>query len=171
MQMKFRSPTYGLCEDLDEVMDVVIKRINEKPLNEWIIAIGTDSQNKGNKTNICSAILVLEKGKGGIYFYSKSLVPRIRVIQQRMLREAEISINIGHEIIKIIEDRFLQGKPSILDYNVEIEIHCDLGHNGKSRDSISAAIGWITAEFDGQVCAKIKPDSLAASCVADKYTK
>lgn len=169
--MKFRSPTYGLCENLDEVMDVAIKRIKSKPSSEWIIAIGTDSQNKGSSTKICSAILVLEKGKGGMYFYSRSFVPKIKVLQQRMLKEAEISIGIGHKIIEIIENRFLQGELDILDYNVGFEIHCDLGHNGKSRDSISAAIGWITAEFDGQVCAKIKPESLAASCVADKYTK
>lgn len=169
--MKFISPTFGLCKNVDEVVEIMRKKILDSPNSKWTIAIGTDSQNKANNTTICSAILLIEKGSGGIYFYSKENVPRMKVVQKRMLKEAEISIGIGHEIIKKIEDDFMNEKEGILESNVNIEIHCDFGPNGKSKDSIKAAIGWITAEFGGQIDAKIKPDSLAASCIADKYTK
>lgn len=168
--MKFRSPTFGVC-NIDRMIDIILHKIRNRPDSEWTVAIGTDSQNKGNITRICSAIIVIEKGKGGSYFYSKNIVPRIMVLQQRMLKEAEISINIGHKIIETIENKFINGESDILDYNVELEIHCDFGNNGKSKGSIAAALGWITAEFGGQISAKIKPDSLAASCIADKYTK
>lgn len=169
--MKFISPTYGLCKNVEEAVKIMKSKILNNPSADWTIAIGTDSQNKANNTTICSAILLIEKGNGGIYFYSKENVPRMQVIQKRMLKEAEISIGLGHEIIKIIEDDFMNNEEGILENNVNLEIHCDFGENGKSKDSIKAAIGWITAEFGGQVDAKVKPDSLAASCIADKYTK
>lgn len=169
--MRFLSPTYGACETTDVVVDEIINRIKSKPNAEWTIAIGSDSQNRQKTTKFCSAILILEKGKGGTYFYSVSSAPRIKVIQHRMLREAEMSIELGHKFIKVLEDKFINGEFDTSDYNVELEIHCDLGHNGKSKDSIKAAIGWITSEFGDLVTTRIKPDSPAASYVADKYTK
>lgn len=169
--MRFISPTYGSNKDINDILDIIFTKMRQSPLSKWTIAIGTDSQNKGNYTKICSAILLIEKGNGGIYFHSSSIVPRIKVTQTRMLKEAEISIGLGHKIIELMEARFEEGEQDIFDYQVDFEIHCDFGPNGKSKDSIGAAIGWITAEFQGQISAKTKPESLAASYVADKYTK
>lgn len=170
--MRYISPTYGVFDNSEQVVRHMIKRIMKRPSSEWTIAIGTDSQNHGPSTRMCATILLLEKGKGGIYFYSVNSIPRIKVIQQRMLKEAEISISVGHKIIDIMEDLYLSDEVSTLyDYNLNLEIHCDLGTNGKSKDAIKAAIGWITAEFGDKVTTKIKPDSPAASYVADKHTK
>lgn len=167
---KFISPTYGKVS-LEEMMIRITDKIKSRPNSEWIIALGTDSQNKGNITTFCSTILVLEKGKGGIYFYIRQIKDRVTEVQYRMLTEAEMSIKLGHTILENFEDLYLTEKFDFYEYNIELEIHCDLGNNGKSRDSISAALGWITAEFGGKITAKIKPDSPAASYVADKHTK
>ena len=95
----------------------------------------------------------------------------MKVLQHRMLKEAEMSIDIGHRFIEVLEDKFLSGEFDMSKYNINLEIHCDLGHNGKSKDSIKAAIGWVTSEFGDLVTTKIKPDSPAASYIADIYTK
>ena len=168
--MRFVSPTYGVCEGSAQIVDKIFKKILTKEHSEWIIAIGTDSQNKQSKTKFCSAILLLEKGSGGTYFYSVHEEKRIPFIQNRMLKEAQLSIELGKEIIDEIENKQLEEFYE-REMNISFEIHCDLGHEGKSRDSISAAIGWIAAEFGNTVTTRIKPESTAASCIADKYTK
>lgn len=166
--MKFVSPTYGVFNNVNAVTLKIIERIKESPHSEWTIAIGTDSQNKGRHTKFCSAVLLLEKGKGGIYFYSTHYASRLQGLQHRMLKEAETSIAIGHKLIETFEDIYLNGN---VEYDVNLEIHCDLGKNGESQTAVNAAIGWITAEFGNKVTTKIKPDSPAASYVADRYTK
>ena len=169
-KIKFISPTYGSI-NVKEILNIITEKIKKNPNVEWIIAIGTDSQNKGPITTFCSTIILLEKGKGGIYFYSRDTQKRIEEVQYRMLTEAEKSIELSRVVLAHLEDLFMNDIFDFHDYDLSIEIHCDLGKNGKSRDSISAAIGWITAEFDGKIIAKTKPNSPAASCVADKHTK
>lgn len=169
--MKFKSPTYGVFETTKEVVRQIISKVEENLDSEWTIAIGTDSQNQGDQTKFCTAILLLEKGSGGIYFYSVHSAPRFKGLQHRMLKEAEISITIGHEVIETFENIYLEEGLEILGYKVNLEIHCDLGAKGKSECAINAAIGWITAEFGDKITTRIKPDSPAASYVADKYTK
>lgn len=169
--MRLISPSYGVCESTEIAVNEIINRMRVKPDAEWTIAIGSDSQNRGNLTKFCNVILLLEKGSGGTYFYSVHSRARVQGLQHRMLKEAEMSIELGHEVIEILENKYLNNEFEDILYNVRFEIHCDLGNNGKSKDSISAAIGWITAEFGDRVTTKIKPYSPAASYVADKYTK
>lgn len=169
--MRFVSPTYGVCEGSSQIVDKIFKKILANKHSEWVIAIGTDSQNKQDRTKFCSAILLLEKGNGGTYFYSVHEEKGIPFIQNRMLKEAQLSIELGKKIIDEIEDKQLSEEFYDKNFNISFEIHCDLGYEGKSKDSISAAIGWITAEFGDSVTTRIKPESTAASCIADKYTK
>lgn len=167
----FRSPTHGVCENIEQVIDIMFEKITSKEHADWTIAIGTDSQNKKSTTKFCSAILLLEKGKGGIYFYTLNSEERFHVLQNRMLREAELSIVLGREVITKAEDKILED--GLLDRNISVsfEIHCDLGEYGKSQESIKAAIGWITSEFGDSVVARVKPESTAASSIADKHTR
>lgn len=168
---KFKSITYNKEKDLNELMDILIERIKKSPKSSWILAIGTDSQNKKKITKFCQVVLLHEESKGGQFFYSTSKQNRIPIIQNRMLEESRMSIDIGKDILDILESRFLSGDFDYTEYNIKIEIHCDLGENGKSKDSIKSAIGWITAEFGDVITPKVKPDSCAASHIADRYTK
>lgn len=167
----FRSPAGGDMRERREVIDEMFQKILLRKDSEWSIAIGTDSQNFKDTTKFCSAILLLEKGKGGIYFYELTRESRHMVLQSRMMREAEISIALGKEIINLIEDKLLSDELIEEDLKLSFEIHCDFGKYGKSKDSIGAAIGWITSEFGDSVETKVKPDSVAASSIADKYTR
>ena len=81
-----------------------------------------------------------------------------------MLKEAETSITIGHKLIETFEDMYLEE-------NVEYNVNLELNNPKRYQTAINAAIEWITAEFGNKVTTKIKPDSPAASYVADRYTK
>ncbi|RYD04208.1 hypothetical protein N752_15295 [Desulforamulus aquiferis] len=51
---------------------------------------------------------------------------------------------------------------------LNVEIHIDVGRQGETKDLIREVVGMVTGSgFQ----AKIKPDSFAASSVADRYTK
>lgn len=167
----FRSPTIKKNLSINEVANELFEKIKSNEDSEWTIAVGTDSQNARMNTKFCTAILLLEKGKGGIYFYRVQKESRHHVLQNRMLREAEFSINVGKELIETVENFLLEEDLVEKDLKISFEIHCDLGKNGKSQDSIKAAIGWITAEFGENVKTKVKPESTAASSIADKYTR
>ena len=167
----FRSPTIKKNLSINEVVNELFEKIKSNEDSEWTIAVGTDSQNARMNTKFCTAILLLEKGKGGIYFYRVQRESRHHVLQNRMLREAEFSINVGKELIETVENFLLEEDLVEKDLKISFEIHCDLGKNGKSQDSIKAAIGWITAEFGENVKTKVKPESTAASSIADKYTR
>ena len=51
---------------------------------------------------------------------------------------------------------------------VSFRIHCDIGRSGKTSVLIKEVVSWVTSQ--GYVCL-IKPDSYAASGIADKYSK
>ena len=52
--------------------------------------------------------------------------------------------------------------------DLDIEIHLDVGEQGKTKEIIREVVGMVTGSgFD----AIIKPDSYGASKVADKFTK
>lgn len=167
----FKSPSNNKNLSIKEVVKELFDRIKSKENSEWTIAVGTDSQNAKINTKFCTAIILLEKGKGGIYFYKIQRESRHHVLQNRMLREAEFSINTGKALIEEVDNFLLEEDLVEKDFKISFEIHCDLGQNGKSQDSIKAAIGWITAEFGETVKTKVKPESTAASSIADKYTR
>lgn len=169
--MLFKSLSYEGKNNTVAVMDKIIDRIKDRPDSEWTLAIGTDSQNKGNSTKFCQVILLHEKTKGGQFFYAVQSQERIKVIQHRMLEESRMSIDTGRDVLKFLEDKFIAEEFDYIEHKVNLEIHCDLGANGKSRDSIKTAIGWITAEFGGLITPRVKPHSCAASHIADIYTK
>ena len=61
----------------------------------------------------------------------------------------------------------LEKDENILD-KLNLSIHLDIGQNGPTKDLIKELEGWIKAVgYDYE----IKPDSYAASFVADKYSK
>lgn len=56
---------------------------------------------------------------------------------------------------------------SISPAKYDLEIHIDVGNVGKTREMIREVVGMVVGSG---FTAKTKPDSWAASSVADKYT-
>lgn len=161
------SPTYGNVE-IKNVVKIINDYFNKtKEYNTpFNIVVGTDSQNHSD-TKVVAVIVAQREGHGGIYFYDIEHVNRIQDVRQKLNYETQKSLTYADELIKIIEDN---DKYSEMFLNSSFSIHVDAGHSnlGKTRELIPSLVGWIKS--CGYDCS-VKPDSFAASSVANKISK
>lgn len=151
------SPTYGKIS-YEKMIDIIKDFINKSPQSTYNISVGTDSQNF-DYTKTVVVIAVYRVGNGGIFFYDIKNVKRITNISQKLFYETSNSLDIA---VKLSETLEKEG----IDFG--ISIHVDAGKNGKTAKLIPEIVGWIKA--CGFAC-ETKPNSYAASSIADKYTK
>lgn len=161
------SPTYGNVE-MKNVVEIINNYFNKtKEYNTpFNIVVGTDSQNHSD-TKVVAVIVAQREGHGGIYFYDIEHVNRIQDVRQKLNYETQKSLTYADELIKIIEDN---DKYSEMFLNSSFSIHVDAGHSnlGKTKELIPSLVGWIKS--CGYDCS-VKPDSFAASSVANKISK
>ena len=134
--------------------------------DEISIIIGTDSQNFSD-TKVVSVICVIAAGKGGIFFYEVTHTPVIRDVRRKLYMETNGSLELATKLVDALES---DSKYREVYENCPISIHVDAGNSerGKTRSLIPELVGWIKGlGFD----VKVKPASIAASCVADKISK
>lgn len=156
--MVFISPTKGKL-DFDQVFTDILAYINTDVESNYKLIVGTDSQ---LREEVCfvTAIIILREGKGGRFYYRKEREQTTFSLRQRIFYETSKSLNIAAKLA----DKFTS--EGLTDLN--IEIHLDVGEQGKTKDIIKEVVGMVTGSgFD----ARIKPESYGASKVADKYTK
>lgn len=124
------------------------------------LIVGTDSQKDHGEVRFVTAVVIHRIGKGGRFYYQTQYERPMKSLRQRMLYEASLSLGLASRL----SERLSQIGVG-LDH---IEIHLDVGYNGPTSEVIREVVGMIAGSgFD----AKIKPDSFAASSVADKFTK
>ncbi len=128
--------------------------------HEYKITIGTDSEHLGDKRgDFVTAIVVHRIGNGGIYFYRRIIDDKkFYTLRDRMIREALISLEIAHAFLAETEKTKLP--------KFDFEIHVDIGENGATRTMLQELTGLIRAN---NFAVKTKPDSYAASKVADRH--
>ena len=155
----FHNDTSGLLS-FEKVIEEVLAYVGEKPGAEYKIFIGSDSLSYETRANIVSTIVVYRVGNGGRYFWYRYQRDGIYNLRAKIHAEVECSIELAQKVLKA-----LGGK--IQDLPQNLEIHADVGQSGATRDLIAEITGWIKAYG---IRAKTKPDSLAASSVADRQT-
>jgi predicted RNase H-related nuclease YkuK (DUF458 family) len=159
---RFYSPTMGRLT-FDQVVDEIVRIMEEDPDTRYEIMVGSDSHSSphgGARWTSSRLLLSYRVGKGGRYFWR-----RIREAQylyaapEGIYREAfPLSFELAKALMEELERR------TLLDYN--LEIHVDVGRNGRTRELIDEVVGMIMASG---FPVKTKPESYAASCVADKH--
>lgn len=155
----FQSPTHGEV-DLLAIRTHILQFLAAEPASKYQIVVGTDSQpHNGSGVDFVTAIVVHRHGQGGIYFWKRIVNKKIYVLRQRMYEEATMSLMMAEEVVALLH------KDGITKYDVEI--HVDIGKFGKTREMITEIIGMIRGNGFN---VKVKPDSYAASKVADRYT-
>ncbi|MCR4324083.1 MAG: ribonuclease H-like YkuK family protein, partial [Candidatus Curtissbacteria bacterium] len=122
------------------------------------VIIGTDSQAQSGEADFVSALIVHKKGRGGIYFWSRQKVENLHNLKQRIWQEALISLSVAE---KLVGDFAAIGL-----FDLDLEIHVDVGPNGPTREMIADVVGMIRA--NGFRVAT-KPASWGASHVADRH--
>lgn len=162
----WKSMTYGELE-LEDIPDKILRYYGRVkmfgiPLQ---ITIGTDSQTDSS-TRIVTVIAITCEGHGGIYFYTMTSVKKITNIAQKLRLETQLSLETGEQLCQLLN----MHKYNCFMSNATISIHVDASNNpkGKTFSLVPEIVGWIKA--CGYDCC-IKPDSFAASSIADRLTK
>lgn len=156
--MNFVNPTKGRM-DLDKMFKDIIEFVEEEKNSNYKLMIGTDSQ-PGKIICFVTAVIIYREGKGARYYYKKFQHKKIPSLKQRIFMEANYSIELANQMSELLDKIGRKG--------LNIEIHLDVGENGKTKEMIKEVVSMVTGcGFDAQV----KPDSYGASKVADKYTK
>jgi predicted RNase H-related nuclease YkuK (DUF458 family) len=155
--MTFHSPTYG---DLtfDQMVDSIVAFIANDRGTGYSLMVGSDSE-MSTKTSFITAIVLHQHGHGAKYFWSEMVKPRYATLRERIWQEAIFSISVAKSIVEEMAKREVESK--------NIEIHVDIGENGPTKALIQEITGYVRGNgFD----VHIKPDSCAASAVADRLT-
>lgn len=156
----FKSPSLGAL-DLSGVVDGVLAFIKNENNSHFRVVVGTDSELQTKTVaHFVSAVVVHHVGHGGVYFWGQATKDGIKDLRQRMYEEATFSLTLAQRLVEEFKRRNLPLEKFF-------EIHVDVGEGGETRAMINEIVGMIKGS--GFEC-KTKPDSYAASNVADRHT-
>lgn len=165
-QYIMQSPTYGFVT-INQVAKIVADYIENDEKASFDITIGTDSQTY-SETKIVEVIAVHKVGKGGIYFYKKEFIKMYPDLRTKIFDETQRSLVLADKFYENLENELLLRNKVIEDFHIRNQIHCDIGTVGATKELIPTIVGWVKSA--GYEC-KIKPESYAASGVANKISK
>ena len=144
-----------------QVVQQIVDFMKDDRTAEYRITVGTDSQaNAEQKSDFVTAIVAHRVGKGARYFWTRNgETIKFHSLRDRITREVMISLDAAGQ--------FSEDLAAFKDApKFDFEIHVDVGQNGATKTMIQELVGMIRAHnFE----AKTKPDSYAASNVADKH--
>ncbi len=153
------SRTHGQV-DLEQVINIIKKSVRNNPHLEHRITIGCDSQNF-DQTKRVIVIAVHKVGKGGFFFYEIDRIKRLNDLRTKIYHETYECL----EMAKKVSEAFIETEEG---KNIDVVVHVDIGHGGPTSKMIKEIVGWV--ESLGFPCV-IKPDSYAASWIANKLSK
>ncbi|SDK07389.1 ribonuclease H-like YkuK family protein [Natronincola ferrireducens] len=153
-----KSITYGeisfeqVCEKIKEY---TIKDLE----SDYVISVGTDSQNIDGYTKMVSVIAIVRRTKGGIFFYDIKRVKKIKNLRQKIFKETQYSIDLASKVMEFLDENRIYAA---------LEVHVDIGINGHTKKLIREIVGWVIGS--GFKCC-MKPDSYTSSGIADRISK
>ena len=162
----FFNPTKGKLK-IDEVVKEVLRYISEKPDRLYDVVVGCDSSSS-EEPHFPLALVVLRIGEGGRFFLKKINYKgrKFYNYKTRILEEVFLSCQLALYLREKFEKEAVKTKSKKLNFQFRY-IHADVGENGKTKDMIKEVTGLIRGNgFEP----KIKPESFAASNVADKFS-
>lgn len=151
---------------MEEVIDELINYISEKPENFYDIIIGCDSSSS-QEPHFPLAVVALRVGEGGRFFLQKIAYKERKFYtwKTRILEEVFLSCQLAVYLRENFEKK-INSLPNSFNWQL-CYIHADVGEKGATRDMVKEVTGLIRGNgFEP----KIKPESFAASSVADKFS-
>jgi len=151
--------SFGLKLNPEQVVRAISDFIALDPKREYKIIVGSDSEKRpGDTADFVTAVVVHRVGNGGRYFWRHLQAGNIHTLRDRMWQEVLLSIELSKELAVLLKNADLD--------KCAFEVHVDVGENGATRTMIQELVGAVRANnFE----AKTKPDSFAASKVADRH--
>lgn len=153
MTREWKTLTRKKIDDLE----VTLKELMAETHKE--IHVGTDSQQDGKVTQFVTVVVLVTPTKGARAFYSREVVPRIKSLRERLLREVSTSVQLGLELTAVLPEETL-----------DMTIHVDANPNikFKSSDYVQELAGYVAGQGFKTL---LKPDSWAATHAADHVVK
>lgn len=166
----FRNSIYNNLT-LEHVYELLVRFMRQAPHNEYRLSIGTDSQVGFHETVFVTAIHLHKVGRGATGFFTTQIFPRpIHSLREKIYYETSKTLELaswftGEKMDKMVECILTtMGRPG----DIHFEFHLDVGTAGPTKELISEMVAMASGTgFEP----KIKPESYAASCYADRYTK
>jgi predicted RNase H-related nuclease YkuK (DUF458 family) len=151
MPSKWKTLSGEPIKDIEEFV-----RANAK--HGQIVHVGTDSLQTGRYTQFVTVIVILNPkrdgiGSGGRVFYTRSIVPRIPQLRERLLKEVWMSVELAMKIP-----------------NEDLTVHIDANPDTKHMSSkyLQELVGLVVGCGFKAVW---KPDSWAATHAADHVVR
>lgn len=150
---------YGLKLNIENVVSEIISFMKDDEGSKYKIIVGSDSERReNNSADFVTAIIVHRTGNGGRYFWRRLELGKIYNLRSRIIQEVLLSLDGAKEILAALK--------SFNAPHFDFEIHVDIGENGETKSMINEVMGMVRAHnFE----ARTKPDSYAASKVADRH--
>lgn len=158
LDQTFHNPNIGEMT-FDDVISTLIAEMEGHSQEQFELLIGTDSSTSPHHLDLVSAIVLHKIGRGGRYFWTRKRERRTPSLRLQIWREAWLSFELAQHVIRYLESE------SLLQFN--LEIHVDIGENGRTKELIDEVVGMI---IGNGLAVRIKPHAYAASAVADKHT-
>jgi len=155
--MTFHSPTYG-NQTFDQMIDGIVDFVTGDAANGYSLMVGSDSE-MSTDTSFITAVVLHRHGAGARYYWSEMVKPRFPTLRERIWQEAIFSITVAKSIVEELAEREIESH--------NIEIHVDIGENGPTKSLIQEITGYVRGNG---FAVHIKPQSCAASAVADRLT-
>lgn len=154
---------------MQDVEDEMIKFIGDNTFSEYKLVVGTDSQVIGRKTCFATAIILHRVGTGTWACVGKQIESRFKwALRDKIGTETQITYETINELVDSMQDKILEYMFKDKHFKFGIEAHIDVGTRGKTRSLIREMEGYFRGV---DITTRIKPDSYAASSVANKYSK
>ena len=166
--IQFYNETLKRHINFEEVIEEIIKYVNNESGAQYKITVGTDSEGTNN-THFVTAIAVLRVGNGGKYFWTRSEKTFCPTLRDRIYKETMHSIMFVQELKSRLKDNLGEEFfwPASQGGDNKITVHLDVGKNGPTKDFIESVVGMVKGYgFE----AIIKPDSYCAFVLADRHT-
>ena len=154
----------GLRFSPAEVVKEIIRYMQAEPNHAYALTIGTDSMKLANEmADFVTAIVVHLIGRGGRYFSRRIDQAQPGVLRDRIIEEVVMSLDVATSFLKQFQDA--ASTATLPKYS--FAIHVDVGENGETKKLIAEVIGMVRGmNFE----ARMKPESYAASNIADRHT-
>ncbi len=157
----FHSPTKGRIK-LIKIAKEISDFISQDSQDKYQLVVGTDS-NGDKRADFVTAIIVYRVGRGGRYFWKKTNGGKVyHTLRDRIYQEVNLSLKTAQDVLKQLSPLLKSGKEPSYDF----QIHIDVGQSGPTREMIKEVVGMVRGNG---FKAKIKPESYAASNIADRY--
>lgn len=158
-EKEFKSSS-GLEMSTSDISNQISEFMKDAPNKDYKVIIGTDSQAlEGREADFVTAIVVHRQGSGGRYFWRRIKDEVFHTMRDRIINEVVMSLDVAKIILKKLQEE-------LNETDWDFEIHVDVGSNGPSRKLIQEVVGMVRANnFE----ARTKPESYAASSVADRH--